>query len=111
MDFLEFLAQKNLAKSGGGGLQIANISLQDMEFLMRVYLSRAKIERAVNLRRRKNFIFIISENRSECQKFLSQSRAPSRVKRTATESRCAAAEHSSGPMILTLPGSDSTPQN
>lgn len=108
MDFLEFLAEKNLAKSGGGGLQIENISLNDMHFLQFAFLTRAKIERAVNLRRRKNFICIISKNRSECQEFLSQSRAPSRARKTATESRCAAVEHSSDLMTLTLPGSDST---
>ena len=111
MDFLDFLAQKKLAKSVGGGLQIANISLQDMEFLMRVYLSRAKIEYAVNLRRRKNFICIISKTEEECQKSLSQLRAPSRARKTATESKCAALGHSSDPMTLTLPGSDSTPLN
>ena len=85
MDFLEFLAQKNLAKSGGGGLQIADISLNDMHFLQFAFLTRAKIERAANLRRRKNFICIISENQAECQKSLSQLRAPSRAKKTATK--------------------------
>ena len=111
MDFLEFLAQKNLAKSGGGGLQIENISLNDMHFLQFAFLTRAKIERAVNLRRRKNFIFIISKSAEECQEFLSQSRERSRAKKTATESKCAAIGHSSDPMTPTLPGSDSTPLN
>lgn len=85
MDFLEFLAEKNLAKSGGGGLQIAEMSLNSMHFLQFLFLTRAKIECAANRSRRKNFILIVSKNQAECQKFLSQSRALFRAKKTATK--------------------------
>ena len=109
--FSNFSRKKIWQNLAGGGLQIADISLNDMHFLQFAFLARTKIERAVNLRRRKNFICIISKSAEECQKFLSQSRAPSRAKKTATESKCAALGHSSDPMTPTLPGSDSMPLN
>lgn len=83
--FSNFSCKKIWRNLAGGGLQIAEMSLNDMHFLQFVFLTRAKIECAANRSRRKNFILIVSKNQAECQKFLSQSRALFRAKKTATK--------------------------
>ena len=83
--FFRISCAKKFGEIWRGGLQIAEMSLNSMHFLQFLFLTRAKIECAANRSRRKNFILIVSKNQAECQKFLSQSRALFRAKKTATK--------------------------